>query len=170
MSALVRPRMSTPRWVALAVVLIVVVPVAVLLVLHYRSRNPHTAAGQPNVSGSRRVNATIERRAEQFLTALRAGNEDQLRALAFGADDRANVTAFVSAFGHRDDRRASLQTNDLGAQYGDLDIAVPCHDGSTQHAIVPFGWKRTSFISSGWYALIHKPGTADVLPNGCAAP
>jgi hypothetical protein len=162
--------MTRFRWLILALGLLVVIPVGVVLVLHYRSRDPHTAARQPYVSGSRQVNQSIERRAQQFLDALKGGDEGRLRGMAFGADDRANVSAFITAFGRRDDRRASLQTSDLGEKYGDLDIAVPCKDGSTQHAVVLFGWKRTSFISSGWYAFIDKPGTSDVLPNGCAAP
>jgi hypothetical protein len=162
--------MARLRWLILALGLVVIISLCVVLVLHYRSRDPHTAARPPFGSGSRQVNATIERRAEQFLAALRAGDESQLRAMALDADDRANVTAFVSAFGNRDDRRVSLQTSDLGEKYGDLDIAVPCKDGSIQHAVVPFGWKRTSFISSSWYAFINKPGTAGVLPTGCPAP
>jgi len=170
MSAHVRPRLSLWRWLILSLGLIVLIAVGVVLLLHYRSRDPHTAARPPFGTDRREVNATIERRADQFLTALRTGDESQLRAMAFDAYDRANVSTFVSAFGHRDDRRASLQTSDLGERNGELDIAVPCRDGSTQHAVVPFAWKRTSFISSGWYAIINKPGTADVLPNGCTAP
>jgi len=166
MSPQLSARITPARWLILIVTLVVLIPVIVVLVLHYNSRDPHTAAWPPFGADDRQVNATIERRAEQFLTALRAGDQNQLQAMAFDASDRANVNAFISAFGHRDDRRTSLQTSDLGERYGDLDIAVPCKDGSTQHAVIPFAWKRTSFISSGWYALINKPGTPRSNPTG----
>jgi hypothetical protein len=170
MPAPVRPRMNLLRWLLLTLVLLVVVAASVVLVLHYRSRDPHTAARPPFSRDTRQVKPAIERRAQQFLAALRTGDEARLRAMAFASDDRANVDAFIAAFGRRNDQRAGLQTSDLGEKYGELDIAVPCKDGATQHAIVLFGWKRTSFVSSGWYAIINKPGTADVLPNGCIAP
>lgn len=165
-----RPKSRLARWPIVALALIIVVPVATLLVLHYRSRDPHTAKHQPIDSASRQVNPDIERRAQQFLAALRAGDEGRLRAMAFQAYDRDNVSAFVAAFGRRADRRAGLQTSDLGEKLGELDIAVPCQHGPIQHVVVSLAWKRTSFVSSGWYASIDKPGTADVLPNGCPAP
>ena len=54
---------------ALAIVLAAGITV---LVLHHRTGNPHTAGRLPHVSGSRQVNPTIERRADQFVDALRA--------------------------------------------------------------------------------------------------
>ena len=166
----VHPRDNRLRWPLLAVALIVVAAVAIVQVLHHRSRGPHTAGRQPHVSGSRQVNPTIERRAQQFLVALRTGDEAKLRTMALTNFDRDNVSAFVTAFGRRNDQLASLQTSDLGEKRGVLDISVPCKDQPTQHATVLFGWKRTSFISSGWYAIINPPGTQYAMPNGCAAP
>lgn len=150
--------------------LLILVAATVVLVLHYRSRDPHTAARPPFSLDTRQVKPEIERRAQQFLAALRAGDEARLRAMALTSSDRGNVTGFVTAFGRRDDRRAGLQTSDLGERTGELDIAVPCKDGSTQHAIVLFAWKRTSFVSSGWYAIVDPPGPEFAMPDGCPAP
>ncbi|MFL6162709.1 MAG: hypothetical protein ACJ74U_10825 [Jatrophihabitantaceae bacterium] len=150
--------------------LVVVTAAAVVLVLHYRSRDPHTAGRQPHVAGSRQVNPAIERRAQRFLVALRAGDEGTLRGMALTSFDRDSVNAFVTAFGRRNDQLASLQTSDLGERRGVLDIAVPCKDQPAQHATVLFGWKRTSFINSGWYAIINPPGPQYAMPNGCIAP
>ena len=154
------------RMIAVLVLAAVVAAGVIVLVLHYRSRDPGTAARLPADSNSRQVNPAIERRAQQFLAALRAGDEERLRAMVLTAFDRDNV----NAFGRRDNQLATLQTSDLGGTRGELDIAVPCKNQPTQHAIVLFGWKRTSFISSDWFAIINQPGTADVLPAGCPAP
>jgi len=63
-----------------------------------------------------------------------------------------------------------LETSDLGETRGVLDIRVPCKGADAQDATVLFGWKRTSFISSGWYAIINPPGPQYDMSNGCAAP
>jgi hypothetical protein len=140
-----------------------------VLVLHYRSGNPHTAHRPPLNSNTTQVNPTIEHRAGEFVAALRAGDEGRLRAMALTTYDRDNVAAFGAAFGHRDVRVASLQTGEFG-DTGNLELAVPCKGGPEQQAVVLFRWKRTSFISSGWFAIINRPGTPDVLPAGCDAP
>lgn len=157
------------RWVIAAVAAVIIVASGIVLVLHHQSGNPHTAA-RSSASGSTQVNSKIEHRAQQFLAALRSGDEGRLRAMALTAYDRDNVAAFVAAFGKRNDSLASLQTSDMGSTYGELEIGVPCKDGTVQHAVVPFGWKRTSFFSSNWFALVNKPGTQDALPAGCQAP
>jgi len=151
------------------VLAVVVVAGSTVLVLHYRTGNPHTAHRPPLNSNSTKVNSAIERRAHEFVDALRAGDESRLRATSVTPNDRDNVTAFVAAFGHRDVRIASLQTGEFG-DTGNLELAVPCKSGPEQQALVVFRWKRTSFISSGWFAIINRPGTPDVLPAGCAAP
>lgn len=130
---------------------------------------PHTAHRLPLNSNSKQVNPAIERRAREFVTALRAGDESRLRATSLTTDDGNNVTAFVAAFGHRDVRVESLQTGEFG-DTGNLELLVPCKSDSAQRVLILFEWKRTSFISSGWYATIHKPGTSGILPAGCAAP
>jgi hypothetical protein len=167
------PAERTPRrrlLIFVGLVLAIVVAAGVTtLVLHHRSGDPHTAHRMPIDSGSKQVNPTIERRAHEFLTALRAGDERRLRALSLTLDDRDNVPAFVEAFGHREVRIASLETGEFG-DTGDLKLAVPCKSGPEQQALVLFRWKRTSYISSGWYAIINRPGTAGVLPAGCNAP
>ena len=152
------------------VVLAVVAAVGItVLVLHHRSGNPHTAHRFPTDSDSRQVNPMIERRAQQFLTALRAGDEVRLKKMALTEYDRDAVSAFVTAFGRRDVRLVSLHTGEFD-DTGNLELAVPCKNGPEQQALVLFRWKRTSFISSDWRAIINQPGTADVLPPGCAAP
>jgi hypothetical protein len=151
------------------VLAVLVVAGITVLVLHHRTGNPHTAHRPPLNSNTTQVNSAIERRAGEFVTALRAGDESRLRAMSLTQDDRDNVTAFVAAFGHRDVRIASLQTGEFG-DTGNLELAVPCKSGAEQQALVLFRWKRTSFISSGWFAIINRPGTPDVLPAGCDAP
>ena len=164
-----RLRMTPLRWAVLAVVvMIALIPAVDVLVLHYRSRDPHTAMRFPIDENSRRVNPTIERRAQRFMAALRVGDENALRALAFGSYDQAAVPSFAGAFGRRNDRVLSLETSDLGETYGDLTVAVPCGDGSTQQPVVVFMWKRTSFTSSSWFAVIKPPGYEQVQPLGCA--
>jgi len=164
-----RLRMTPLRWVVLAVVvMIALTPGVDVLVLHYRSRDPHTAMRQPLNEASHQVNPTIERKAQQFMAALRVGDENTLRALALGADDQAAVPSFVDAFGRRNDRVLSLEPSDLGEIYGYLTIAVPCGDGSTQQPVVVFMWKRTSFTSSSWFAIVNTPGYEQVQPLGCA--
>jgi len=158
-----------PPWAAAVPAALIIAIGLVVVLLHHQTGNPHTAARSP-ASGSTQVNSKIEHRAQQFLAALRSGDEGRLRSMALTADDRDNVAAFVTAFGRRNDSLASLQTSDMGSTYGELEIAVPCRDGSVQHAIVAFGWKRVSFFSSNWFAIVNKPGTQDVLPAGCQAP
>jgi hypothetical protein len=155
--------------IASAVLAVIVAAGVTVLVLHQRSADPHTAHHLPLNSNSKQVNPTIERRAREFIDALRGGDEDRLRAMSFTVEERDNVAAFVAAFGHRDVRIASLETGEFG-DTGDLLLAVPCKSGPGQRAQVPFKWKRTSFVSSGWYAIINQPGTTGVLPAGCAAP
>jgi hypothetical protein len=163
-----KPRHRLIMITGLMLVILIAAGITVL-VLHHRSSNPHTAHRPPLDSNTTQVNSAIERRAGELVAALRAGDESRLRDMSLTADDRDNVTAFVAAFGHRDVRIASLETGEFG-DTGNLALAVPCKSGPEQQALVLFRWKRTSFISSGWFAIINRPGTADVLPAGCAAP
>ncbi|HJQ00360.1 MAG TPA: hypothetical protein VJ851_02060 [Jatrophihabitans sp.] len=155
-------------WATALVVAVVVVVGGVLLALHHRSSYPGTALRHP-ASNSRQVNRTIERRAQDFVSALRAGDVSRVRSLADPASD-GDIAAFVTAFGHRNVQIARLEASDLGNKTADLNLVVPCKDGTQQQFTVLFDWYRTSYIRSSWYAVIHKLGTPDVLPSGCPAP
>jgi hypothetical protein len=154
--------------VAGLVVAILVAAGVTVLVLHQRSGDPNTAHRLPLDSDSKQVNSAIERRAQEFVAALRSGDESRLRAMSLTLEDSDNVSAFVTAFGHRDVRVVSLQTGEFG-DTGDLELLVPCKSEPERRARVLFSWKRTSLISSDWFAIITQPGAADVLPAGCAA-
>jgi hypothetical protein len=172
MSAELLAGRRTYRWPLIidAVMLALTIAVGVtILVLHHRTENPHTAGRLPLVSGSRQVNQAIERRAQQFANALETGDESRLRAMTLTKADRDNVAAFITAFGHRNVRITSLQSGEFG-DTGNLELAVPCNSRPEQRALVLFAWKRTSFLSSGWYAIINQPGTVSVLSAGCGEP
>jgi hypothetical protein len=147
---------------------LVIAAAGVLWALHHRSAYPGSALRHP-ASNSREVNSTIQHRAQKFVTALRAGDVSQVRSLADPASD-GDITAFVNAFGHRNVEVASLEASDLGNKTADLNLVAPCKDGSTQQLTVLFDWYRTSYVRSSWFAIIHKLGTPDVLPNGCPGP
>ena len=165
MSALVHPRMRLLRWLALVVVLVVAVAAAVVLGLHYRSRYPGTAARLPHASGSRQVNPAIERRAQQFLAALRAGDEGQLRAMAFDGFARDNV----SSFGCTDRTLAYFADDQLATFSAAL---VPIGNGrfildNDNHAPTR---RRASVAHEVAHVLLEHAFTAAILgPDGCRA-